>query len=160
MKEILESSESALFSYLTETRNLSNPIILIPKLKAGTLFEINNYKMWLSGQSGNYLVFRRATPVVLSLQDEYTLKNIFKYMDLKKIYKNATLYLHDEFNENALVRLYDVFLNKLATTVYNFFTQNRLTNCMPEENRSWHYLLKINVYFYLNSHIYSSVKVH
>lgn len=121
MKEILESSESALFSYLTETRNLSNPIILIPKLKAGTLFEINNYKMWLSGQSDNYLVFRRATPVVLSLQDEYTLKNIFKYMDLKKIYKNATLYLHDEFNENALVRLYDVFLNKLATTVYNFF---------------------------------------
>lgn len=101
MKEILESSESALFSHLTETRNLSNPIILIPKLKAGTLFEINNYKMWLSGRSGNYLVFRRATSVVLSHQDEYTLKSIF--------------------NENALVRLYDVFLNKLATTVYNVF---------------------------------------
>ena len=57
----------------------------------------------------------------LTDQDEYTLKSIFKYMDLKKKYKNAALYLHDEFNEHALVQLYDDFLNKLATTVYNVF---------------------------------------
>lgn len=75
--------------------------------------------MWLSGRTGNRLVFKGANQLLLSEQDARILKKVIKYVNRKKENKNAVPVEHDGLHEEDLIKLYDVFLDKIVNTVYN-----------------------------------------
>ena len=93
--------------------------------------------MWLSGRTGNQLIFKGANQLILSEPDMRILKKVLKYVNRKKENKNAVLGEHDQLPETDLIRLYDVFLDKIENTVFHVrlsaqqgtLTKNKDTFC-------------------------------
>jgi len=118
LKNMFEQGEDVALEYLREERNLKEPEILIKKIKTDTLFNVDGFKMWLSGRTGNQLIFKGANQLVLSENDCRTLKKVVKFNQRKKENKNITITEKDEINAEILLQLYDTFLWKLQNTVY------------------------------------------
>lgn len=109
--------EKKLCSYL-EQRGLKNPKILLKKIKIDTLFRVDGFYMWLSGRTGNQLIFKGANQLILSQEDSAVLKKIQKFITRRKQDKSVQIYDTDGLSEENLSHLYDTFLEKLRTTVY------------------------------------------
>lgn len=133
----IEKDEEAAKKYLQKERGLKNPSILIAKIKIDTLFKVDGFYMWLSGRTGNQLIFKGANQLILSEPDMRILKKVLKYVNRKKENKNAVLGEHDQLPETDLIRLYDVFLDKIENTVFHVrlssqqgtLTKNKDTFC-------------------------------
>lgn len=115
----IEKDETAAREYLEKERGLKNPRVLIEKIKIDTLFKVDGFYMWLSGRTGNRLVFKGANQLLLSEHDARVLKKIIKYVNRRKDNKNAVIVGHDELYEEDLIKLYDVFLDKIVNTIYH-----------------------------------------
>lgn len=118
LKNIIEQKEEVALKYLRNERELREPEILVKKIKIDTLFKVDGFKMWLSGRTGNQLIFKGANQLILSENDSRTLKKVVKFNLRKKENKNATITEKDEISADALLALYDTFLWKIQNTVY------------------------------------------
>lgn len=118
MKDLIEQSEEATLEYLRKERNLRDPEILVKKIKTDTLFKVDGFKMWLSGRTGNRLIFKGANQLILSEQDSRTLKKVVKFNLRRKENKDVKITEKDELNAEILLQLYDTFLWKIQNTIY------------------------------------------
>lgn len=109
--------ENKLCTYLTQ-RGLKNPKILLKKIKIDTLFRVDGFFMWLSGRTGNQLIFKGANQLILSQEESVVLKKIQKFITRRKQDKSVQIYDTDGLSEESLCNLYDTFLGKLRDTVY------------------------------------------
>lgn len=114
-----EKDEELVKQYLETDCKLNNPSVLISKIKVGTLFKVDGFFMWLATKSGNQLVFKGANQLILGEQDARILKKVIKYVNRRKINKNAVIDAQDGLNEMDLIELYDVFLDKIKNSVYH-----------------------------------------
>ncbi len=114
----LEQSEDNMLAYMREN-GLVNSCIRLPKIKIDTLFEIDGFRMYLSGRTGGQLLFKGANQFILSAADQKILKKVLKFVDRRKQNKNATLSDRDKLEEIELTKLYETFYNKLADTIYS-----------------------------------------
>lgn len=119
LSAIIEKDEREAVRYLAETHDLKNPRILLKKIKIDTLFKVDGFYMWLSGRTGNQLIFKGAQQLILSEVDTRTLKKVGKYVNRKKENKNAMIVKQDGVHTEDLIRLYDVFLDKVENTIYH-----------------------------------------
>ena len=120
-KDYIERSKENALEYLREImkeRKLSKPVILINKIKIDTLFKVDGFYMWLSGRTGNRLVFKGANELILSDEETKILKKVIKFTNRKMENKNVELSAFDGINEVELTHLYDVFVSKLQNTIY------------------------------------------
>lgn len=115
----IERGEQEALSYLAKERGLVNPQIILRKIKIDTLFKVDGYHMWLSGRTGNQLVFKGAEQLLLSAEEADTLKKVIKFVQRRQENKNLTIVSHDAMTEEALLWLYDAFWDKLQNTIYN-----------------------------------------
>lgn len=130
--EQLEKNEKVILNYLTE-KGLRNPQILLPMIKKDTLFKVDGFYMCLSGRTGRQLVFKGANQLLLSKDDTATLKKALKFVTRRKENKNLKIVVNDKLETDALIALYDTFLDKIKNTVYhsrlsaqeNTLTKNR-----------------------------------
>lgn len=118
LKDQLESSETAMRTYMTEEHGLKEPEILLSKIRIDTLFCIDGFYMWLSGRTGKQLVFKNANQLMLSGDGTITLKKVLKFISRRKENKELRIYPSDELTDESLVQLYDQFLDKLKNTIY------------------------------------------
>lgn len=118
LKHVIEKSEEDTLEYLRQERNLKEPEILIKKIKTDTLFKVDGFKMWLSGRTGEQLIFKNANQLLLSAEDCQTLKKIVKFNLRRKENKNVKITEKDGIDENMLVQLYNTFLWKIKNTIY------------------------------------------
>lgn len=118
LKKKIEQDEKYVLKYLSEDRGLVEPRICLKKIKTDTLFDVDGFKMWLSGRTGNQLVFKCANQLVLSEQETRTIKKVLKYVQRVSENKNLKLTAWDELEEIDLLSLYDAFLNKIENTIY------------------------------------------
>ena len=118
MKNQIEKDEKTALTYLTDVKMLKEPEILIRKIKTDTLFDVEGFKMWLSGRTGGQLIFKGANQLILSSQDAVILRKIIKYVNRKKENKEVVLNPRDELTEEMLIRLYDTFVDKIQNTIY------------------------------------------
>ena len=118
-KEEFQKDERKLLEYLRSGENpLTDPRILIPKIKMDSLFECDGFKMHLSGRTGNQLVFKGADQLLLNDSQTRTVKKIVKTVEQMKENKNYKLNAHDGLEETQLVELYDVLTDKIRNTPY------------------------------------------
>lgn len=120
-KDYIERSKENALEYLREImkeRKLSKPVILINKIKIDTLFKVDGFYMWLSGRTGNRLIFKGANELILSDEETKILKKVIKFTKRKMENKNVELTAFDGINEVELTHLYDVFVSKLQNTIY------------------------------------------
>ena len=118
LKAQIEEKEESAVEYLCKERQLKNPRILLDNIKIDTLFDVDGFKMWLSGRTGNQLIFKCANQLVVSGKDEKILKKIIKYTQRKKDNKEARLSDRDALYEEDLLHIYDMFADKIRNTVY------------------------------------------
>ena len=119
LKNQIEKDKESAIEYLSKERGLNSPEILLDKIKIDTLFKVDGFKMWLSGRTGNQLIFKGANQLILSEKDASILKGVVKYVNRRKENKDAILSDRDEMGEEKLLQLYDVFLDKVSNTVYS-----------------------------------------
>ncbi len=115
----IEKNEAAALQYFAETRNLKAPRILLSRIKTDTLFQVDGFRMWLTGRTGNQLLFRGAEQLLLGRQEERILKKALKYVQRYKENKSVKIVAHDDLRQEELLHLYDVFLDKIKNTVYH-----------------------------------------
>lgn len=113
----IEQSQEKMLSYLSEI-GLINPRILISKIKIDTLFEIDGFRMHLSGRTGSRLLFKGANQLILDGESQKILKKILKFNGRKNQNKNAMISEKDELEDVSLNALYETFYEKLTDTVY------------------------------------------
>lgn len=114
----IECGEQEVLLYLTKERMLVNPRVILPRIKIDTLFKVDGYHMWLSGRTGNQLIFKGAEQLLLSPKEADTLKKVNKFVRRRLENKNLTVVTQDALEEDALLQLYDAFLYKLRNTIY------------------------------------------
>ena len=119
LKNWIEESTEHAVEYLKKERGLNEPEILIAKIKIDTLFKVDGFYMWLSGRTGNQLLFKGANELILSLHDTATLKKIIKFTNRLKENKETKIVEKDQLTEQDLVQLYDTFIYKLKNTIYH-----------------------------------------
>ena len=117
VKQMTESDEFRK-RYCEETLGLINPDIRIPQIKINTLFDVDGFKMHLSGRSEKRLLFKGANQLVLSPEMQIIVKKIGKYCADRKENKNAVLSEKSELTSDNLEQLFDELLNKLKNSIY------------------------------------------
>ena len=118
LKDVVEKNIESATRYLSEERGLREPKILIRKIKIDTLFKVDGFYMWLSGRTENRLLFKGANQLILPNDQIRILKKIVKYIQRQKENKNAKIGICDGVVEDDLLKLYDIFLNKIQDSIY------------------------------------------
>lgn len=118
LKNRIEQSEANAIEYFEKDREMQEVKILIRQIKVDTLFKVDGFYMWLSGRTGNQLLFKGANQLLLSTSDTVILKKIIKFLNRKRENKNAEIVESDGISQEDLLQLYDVFLDKIKNTVY------------------------------------------
>ena len=118
LKNELERSQEMLCQYLENERGLRQPRVLLAKIKIDTLFQVDGFYMWLSGRTGNQLIFKGANQLLLSSKNTAVLKKVIKFVNRRKNNKDTKIYISDELTGEMLIDLYDTFLYKIRETIY------------------------------------------
>lgn len=137
-KEELENSKEKLEKYLIEECELTEPKVLLKRIKIDTLFQVDGFKMHLSGRTGNQLVFKGANQLLLNIEQQDILKKVIKVVEQLKENSNYKVNDYDQVPEEALQTLYEVFLLKLKDTVYK---QKLETQVKSLENGKQNFIL-------------------
>lgn len=132
LKNQIEINHESAIQYLAQERGLNSPEILLSKIKIDTLFKVDGFKMWLSGRTGNQLIFKGANQLILSHQEAAILKGVVKYVNRKNENKDAKLSERDGMTEERLLQLYDTFLDKLSNTVYSIRLSAQIKTLMEK----------------------------
>lgn len=99
-------------------KNYTDPEILIPEIQINSLFEINGYRMHLSGKSGDRLLFKNAVQLCLAESDNVLIKRIIKWIGKMKGRKEEYIVDYDHISEEDTIHLYDAFKDKLINSIY------------------------------------------
>ena len=118
LKSKVEQNEKEMYDYLKEQRGLKNPKVLLNKIKIDTLFQVDGFRMWISGRTENQLIFKGANQLLLPSKEAETLKKVLKFAARQKQNKELKIFASDKIEKEMLIGLYDTFLSKLQKTVY------------------------------------------
>lgn len=118
LKAKLEASEDAMLGYLKNEVGLKEPKVLLGKIKTDTLFNVDGFRMHLSGRTGKQLVFKGANQLLLAEHDEILIKKIVKVVEQLKTNKSYKINAYDRITEEDLQELYQKFLDKLRKPPY------------------------------------------
>ncbi len=118
----IESSPGGLEKFVDDVLGLKEAKIILRKIKINTLFQIDGFRMHLSGRTGTRLVFKNANQLVLSEETVRYCKKIVNYMNrCKDMRKKGGEVLLTGFDGIAVfdnLSLYNLFVNKLGNTIY------------------------------------------
>lgn len=109
-KEKVEHTANGLEWYCTEQLGYENVRILCKKLRIQSLLEINGYRMYLSGKTGNQLKMRNAINLCLSDKQIRYIRKIEKFSE--------TEVLDEVLCEAGNIQLYDALVEKHMHTIY------------------------------------------
>lgn len=118
LKERVEQNPEIMLEILRTERNLTAPRIILPKIKIDTLFKVDGFYMWLSGRTGNQLIFKGANQLILSKENQDILKKVTGFCNRRRDNKNYMISENDGITEEKLLNLYDCFLDKLVNSIY------------------------------------------
>ena len=111
--------------YCTKNLGLKNPKILIPKIKINTLFEVDGFRMHLTGRTGAQLIFQGAMQLVLGEELETYLKKVCKIHKQNPGFKISEW---DGITKEQNLLLYDTLLSKLENTKYKVRLSAQIDN--------------------------------
>lgn len=117
-KEMVEKTENGLEKYCIEQLGYDNVRILCRKLKIQSLLEVDGYRMYLSGKTGNQLIMRNAVNLCMSQKSIAYVKKIEKYMETEiqddMLCKTDNIRLYDELAEKHISSIYNKRLNPVG----------------------------------------------
>lgn len=112
----LNSGKLTLEEYCKTSLSLINPKIILSKIKFDTLFEVNGFRMHLSGRTGDSLVLKNGNQLILDFEYIAYIKNVIKVVSRANKDDDITEYDHIGGTQN--LALYDFLTSKIQNTVY------------------------------------------
>lgn len=122
----MEKSEDVALRYCIEKLELVNPDIRLKKIKTDSLFNVDGFRMHLSGRTGKQLIFKCAEQFVLDDESQKILKKTGKICADYKINKNVKISDKMELTDEMLIKLYELFYKKLKDTLYNIMLSKQV----------------------------------
>ncbi len=120
LKSRVEGNNAALAKYFaTRSENpLTNPEILLPKVKYNALLEVDGFRMHISGRSKNQLLMKCAEQLLVPEDIYCYFKKIDKFVARSKVEKNARISPLQKITTEENLVVYDCFLDKIKNTKY------------------------------------------
>lgn len=104
--------------YIKESDNLNNPIILIPKIKKDSFFEIDGYPLHISAKSGEkQITMKSAVQLKINYKTVKYIKQVIKYADNGSLDLNIEKKL--EITKEKNLKLYSELSNKMIEGIYS-----------------------------------------
>lgn len=131
-KDIYEKNP---LQYCTEYLDLSDPKIIVEKVRVDTLWELNGSKVYVTGRTGSSLLCKHSYELVVDAEHEQYIKQIGKYIERCTVAKKEleiTKFDAIEYDKN--IELYDWFVKKLNAEVYAKLLKNALGNLNEYKN--------------------------
>ncbi len=131
-KKEFEKNPDALIEYCEEFYGLKNPRVIIPCIKKNARLVVNGFPMHLKGSTGKQLILQGAVQLCLDKEKVSYLKKVTKYLEdnAKRKDRRTSLEVRaiSGINREDNIGLYDLFINKLSNTIYQYRPAN------PKEN--------------------------
>ncbi|NLC72561.1 MAG: type II CRISPR RNA-guided endonuclease Cas9 [Ruminococcaceae bacterium] len=106
--------------YCEHVLGLKEPRILISRIRINSLFELDGFRMHISGRSDDRLLFKNANQLILSPTMNKYVKGIAKYLErCKEAKTELSITAFDRISEEENISLYFILLSKLKSPMYN-----------------------------------------
>ena len=130
-KEFKENPD-ALLQYCREFYGLKEPKVLIPCIKKNARLVVNGFPMHLKGSTGKQLILQGAVQLCLNNENIKYLKKVTKYLEYNAQRRDKRTLLEVRevtgINKEENIQLYDVFVDKLSNTIYQYRPANPKDN--------------------------------
>lgn len=113
----INENNNILIDYLTNVLGLINPVVLIDKVKINSLIEVDGFKTWITGRTGDNLILVNSQQLILNNLEIKVLKSIVRVGILKNT-NEISSYDQKIVTEENLMNIYNLFINKLQNSVY------------------------------------------
>lgn len=117
-KAELEKSKENMLNYFKHDLELKNPRILLDKIKIDTLFEVDGFKMHLSGRTSKQLLFKGAEQLIVSEKHVAIIKKIVNVVNQLKKDNTYKINDYDKLTTEALNEIYEELECKLLNPPY------------------------------------------
>ena len=114
----VEKDESVYLRYLVENKGLKKPRVIIKCIKKDTLFKINGFPLYLSGRTGQQLIFKCGAQLILEKRYSNLLKKVLNYTGRAQEDKNVKISERDSIEKSNLIELYDELIHKLEASIF------------------------------------------
>ena len=109
---------------LITIKELADPQIIIPHIGFASVIEVDGFRMYLTGRTGNNLVYAPGHQLIIGYQNEKYLRQVLKTCERAaehtRLHKEEMpISEFDQVNDNQNLALYDLFAYKLKKTIYN-----------------------------------------
>lgn len=105
--------------YCRSVLGLSNPEIVIAKIKINALFSLNGFRMHLSSRTGSQLRFKNANQLIVAPEQQAYIKRIGKYAERCRVARaELPLTGFDGVTAAENTVLYDILVQKLMTPLF------------------------------------------
>lgn len=123
--ERIEKNPNEYENYCSKVLGLENHVILIKKIRIQSLFEINGYRVHLSGKSNDQIFMHNAVNLALKREWINYVYMIEKFLDGKRYYE-------DEISKEKNVLLYHELIKKHTDTIYRNRKPYAIGNILQE----------------------------
>lgn len=129
-----EASTAFMNQMLIEEKGLADPVVIIPKIKIGSIIEIDGFLMQITGRSNNNILYAPNMQLILGYETECYLRNIIKFLDRNAEYsrrnkdREMPIRQSDGVSSEQNLALYDTFLCKIETTAYRVRLSAQIKN--------------------------------
>ena len=122
--------------YCEQVLELVEPRIIVPMIRTDSLLEIGGKKMYVTGRSGQQLLFKHSYQLSIDYADEMYIKDIRKYVDRCKAAKaELPVSWHDKISTEQNEKLFDLFMDKMRQKVYAQFFDGVRKQCEEKKEK-------------------------
>ena len=119
--------ESDPVKYCREILGLVDPVVVAPKIRIDALLELDGFRLYPSGRTGDMIVYKHGYPLAIDAGREKYIRNLTKYIErCAKIEYPATAF--DGLSAEENVALYNWFVERLESSVYGKLMPALLSN--------------------------------
>lgn len=119
--------ESDPVKYCREILGLVDPVVVVPKIRIDALLELDGFRLYPSGRTGDMIVYKHGYPFAIDAERERYIRNLTKYIErCAKAELPVTAY--DKISAEENVALYNWFIERLESSVYGKLMPALLTN--------------------------------
>ena len=113
--------------YCREILDLVDPFIVAPKIRIDALLELDGFRLYPSGRTGDMIVYKHGYPLAIDAERERYIRNLTKYIErCAKIEYPATAF--DGISAEENVAMYNWFVERLESSVYGKLMPALLAN--------------------------------
>jgi CRISPR-associated endonuclease Csn1 len=118
LKDKIENDNTYAINYLKNQCGLTEPKIILHNIKIDSLLNVDGFYMHLSGRTGKRLLLKNANQLCLSYEEEKLIKRMSKFKKEQSENEAREIVEKDNITEEALINLYDRFVDKLKNSIY------------------------------------------